>query len=90
MSTELEKSIEAAKVANDLKDPTKPFSSFMKFNKNNTDLTLNFVKSSSVTLLVKEEIFSLFKDNMMETYIKCPWGWNEKEKRAELFHRNAR
>lgn len=90
MSTELKKSIEAAKMANDLRDPTRPFSSFLKFNKNNVDLTLKFVKSSSVTLMVRKEIFSLFKNNMMETYIKCPWGWNEKKKRAELFHRNAR
>lgn len=87
---QLKKSIRAAKIANSLTDPTESFSSFMKFNKNGLNVSMNFVKAPSMSSLVKEEIFSLIKENMMETYKKCPWGWNEKEKRSELFHRDAR
>jgi len=91
MSTsQLKKSIKAAKVANSLVDPTEPFSSFMTFNKNDLNLTMSFIKASSMNSSVKEEIFSLIKDNMMETYMKCSWGWKEKKKKAELFHRDAR
>lgn len=91
MSTsQLELSIQAARKANDLKNPTKPFSTFMKFIKNDLDMKMHFIKSSNMDSTLKEEIFSLFKSNMVETYKKCPWGWKEKKKRAELFHRDAR
>jgi len=86
----LKKSIITAKAANGLTDPTKPFSSFMKFNKNNLDLTLHFIKAPDMNSSFKEDIFSLLKENMMETYMKCPWGWKEKKKKTELFHKNAR
>lgn len=92
MSTysQLQLSIKAAKTANNLIDPTKPFSTFMKFNKNDLDLTMHFIKAPMLDSSSKEEIFSLIKDNMKEIYIKCSWGWNEKEKRAELFDKDAR
>lgn len=91
MSTSrLERSIKAAKVANGLANPTEPFSSFMKFNKNDLDLTMHFIKAPAMSSSLKEEIFSLIKYNMMETYMKCPWGWKERKKKAELFHRDAR
>lgn len=89
-NNQFNKSIKAVKMANDLKDPTKPFSSYMNYNKNDLGITMHFKKVQALTSLNKEEIFSLMKDNMMETYKKCPWGWNEKEKYAELFHKNAR
>lgn len=88
--SQLQLSIQAAKKANDLTDPTKPFSSFLKFNKNGLDLTMHFIKAPMMDSSLKEEIFSLIKDNMMEIYKKCDWGWNEKEKRAELFDKDAR
>lgn len=87
---QLKKSIRAAKIANSLTDPTESFSSFMKFNQNDINVSMHFIKAPLMTSLVKEEIFSLIKENMMETYKKCPWGWNEKEKRSELFHKDAR
>lgn len=91
MSTyQLENSTRAAKIANNLTDPTKPFSSYMKFSKNDLDITMHFIKAPIMTSSLKEEIFSLIKDNMMDVYKNCPWGWNEKKKRAELFHKNAR
>lgn len=92
MSTysQLQLSIQAAKTANNLTDPTKPFSSFMKFNKNDLDITMDFIKAPMMNSSLKEEIFALMKDNMMEIYKKCPWSWNEKEKRAELFDKDAR
>lgn len=89
-NNQLDKSIKAAKMANGLKDPTKPFSSYMNYKKNNLNITMHFKKAPALNSLVKEEIVSLIKDNMMEAYKKCPWGWNEKEKSAELFHKNAR
>lgn len=89
-TSQLELSIQAAEIANTLENPTKPFSSFMQFKKNDLDLTMSFIKAPAMTSSLKEEIFSLIKDNMMEPYKKCPWGWKEKQKRAELFHRDAR
>lgn len=89
-NSQLEISIQAAKVANSLLDPTEPFSSFMKFNKNDLNVTMHFIKAPAMTSLLKNQIFSLVKENMMEIYKKCPWGWNEKKKRTELFHRKAR
>lgn len=88
--SQLEISIHAAKMANAIPDPTKPFTAFMQFKKNNLDLTLHFMKAPAMNASLKEEIFSLIKDNMMEKYKNCPWGWKEKKKRAELFHRDAR
>lgn len=92
MSTysQLQLSIQAAKTANNLTDPTEPFSPFMKFNKNDLNLTMHFIKAPMIDSSLKEEIFSLIKDNMKELYKKCHWGWNEREKRAELFDKDAR
>jgi len=85
MSTSrLEKSIKAAKMANGLANPTEPFSSFMKFNKNDLDLTMNFIKAPAMNSSLKEEIFSLIKYNMMETYTKCAWGWKERKKKGRI------
>lgn len=83
-------SIRRAKIVNGLTDPTIPFTSFMKYKKNDLDMELHFIKSSALTPKVKDEIFSIMRDNMMEAYKKCPWGWNEGRKRAELFHKDAR
>jgi len=90
MNRQLKISIRRAKIVNGLDDPTMPFISLMKFNTNDLDLTMHFIKPSAMTSSLKEEVFSLMKDNMMEIYEKCPWGWNEKKKLAELFHKNAR
>lgn len=90
MNTQLKLSIRRARMANSLNDPTTPFTSFMKFNNSDLDITMNFMKSSDMSSSLKEEIISLLKDNVMEIYKKCPWGWNEKKKYAELFHKNSR
>lgn len=90
MNTQLKLSIRRARMANNLNDPTTPFTSFMKFNNNDLDVTMSFMKSSVMSSSLKEEIISLLKDNVMEMYKKCPWGWNEKKKYAELFHKNSR
>ncbi|CAI6366046.1 unnamed protein product [Macrosiphum euphorbiae] len=83
-------SIQATKKVNGLADPTKPFSSFMKYNKNDLDMKMKFIKAPAMNTFLKAKVFSMVKDNMMETYKKCPWGWNGKDKRAELFHKDSR
>lgn len=89
-NSQLELSILAAQTANDLNDPTVPLSSHMTFVKNDLNVTMHFMKSSNINAALKNKIFSLLKNNMMEVYKNCPWGWKERKKRAELFHRNAR
>jgi len=88
--SQLKISTRRAKMVNGLNDPTTPFTSFMQFNKNGLDMTMSFIKSSAMTSSLKADILSLMKNNMMEIYKNCPWGWNEKKKCAELFHKNAR
>lgn len=89
-NNQLMKSIKAVKKANGLKDPTKPFSSFMHYCKNDLDIIMHFQKAPTLTSLDKRKIYSLIESNMIEIYKKCPWGWNEKQKRDELFHNDAR
>lgn len=90
MNTQLKISTRRARMVNGLNDPTTPFTQLMKFNDNDLDLKMHFIKSSAMTSSIQDEICSLMRDNMMEIYKKCPWGWNEKKKSAELFHKNAR
>jgi len=89
-SPKVNMSIQAAKKVNGLADPTKPFSSFMKYNKNDLEVTMRFIKAPAMTTFLKDKLYSMIKDNMMEAYKKCPWGWDGKKKRAELFHKDAR
>ncbi|XP_026808726.1 N-alpha-acetyltransferase 40 isoform X1 [Rhopalosiphum maidis] len=89
-SPKVNMSIQAAKKVNGLADPTKPFSSFMKYNKNDLEVTMHFIKAPAMTTFLKDKLYSMIKDNMMEAYKKCPWGWDGKKKRAELFHKDAR
>lgn len=87
---QLKISIRRAKMVNGLNDPTTPFTSLMKYNKNGLDMTMHFLKATAMSSSLQGEIFALMRDNMMEAYKKCPWGWNERSKSAELFHKNAR
>lgn len=89
-SPKVNMSIQAAKKASGLADPTKPFSSFMKYNKNDLDMTMHFIKAPALTTFLRDKIFTMVKDNMMEIYKKSPWGWNGKDKRAELFHKDSK
>ncbi|XP_050424124.1 N-alpha-acetyltransferase 40 [Adelges cooleyi] len=88
--SDLERSIQLAKQANELCDPTLPFLHSMQYTEGDLDLSFYFSKSYNLKNIHKEEIFSLFKANMYESYKNCPWGWREKKKRSEMFHQNAR
>ncbi|XP_050520827.1 N-alpha-acetyltransferase 40 [Daktulosphaira vitifoliae] len=87
---DVEERIRYVKQINQLSDPTQPFSHKMVFNKQSLELKMNFLKATNIKNLEREEIFHLFKKNMMESYKNCPWGWQERKKRSEMFHCDAR
>lgn len=57
---------------------------------NNLTLDIQFRSSSSLTSEQHESIYRLTETNMRTLYESCDWGWNEKEKREELTHQDAR
>ena len=56
----------------------------IKINKNIDNFEFRCARCSELNSVQKDEIFQLLAINMAEIYAKT-WGWNEKEKRKELF-----
>nr|CAG4649882.1 EOG090X0MNC [Scapholeberis mucronata] len=80
---------ETVKKANEQEDPFQQLVTFQSFNRNGLEVQL---KCSKVKKLSKDDVvwsFDLLKRNMQSLYEMSAWGWNEKEKRAEMTEESA-
>lgn len=99
MEAKMNKGVQNVKLANSIEDPLallpKPFS---VYNKNGLNIVLETIRAPEVEEDVKEWAFKMVKNTMKplydEAYSKDPdmqaeFGWNEKEKRVEMWEDEA-
>ncbi|XP_023344829.1 N-alpha-acetyltransferase 40 isoform X2 [Eurytemora carolleeae] len=77
------------KKANSQTDPLDSLPSFRKINKNGMSLNLETARATELNEDTKDWMFKLLESNMKTAYQKSDWGWNEGNKKAELFEEAA-
>jgi len=77
------------KKANEQADPLDLLPSFQTFTKSGLDLSLETKRVGELGEEDKEWIFCLVESNMKEMYKAAKWGWNEVNKKAELYEDEA-
>ncbi len=70
-------------------DALAPLPAFRHFSAQPHTFELTYLHPGQLTAAAKVELFSLLKSNMEQLY-NTAWGWNDDEKRDELFHEEAR
>ena len=50
----------------------------------------NSCKAHELSPKRRVQVMDILRDNMKEMYVKADWGWNEVEKRKEVFHKMSR
>jgi len=83
---------EGIKKANKIQNPLSLISSSGEnlihcyLKKLNDEVTIECFKSKKLNKLQREWAFNLFLENMLDIYMKSQSGWNETEKRDEMFN----
>ncbi|KAI8049481.1 acyl-CoA N-acyltransferase [Syncephalis plumigaleata] len=57
---------------------------------NSNQIAIRLYKADELSVDQKEWIYQLVKNNMRSMYMKADWGWDSREKQAELFHDDSR
>jgi len=73
------------KRANAQADPLEVLPSFRKLNKGGVSLAFETCRAADLNQETKDWMFKLLRDNMKAMYQKAEWGWNEANKKTELF-----
>jgi len=89
MEMRLNAGCQSVKSANAQENPLAALPSFSKVTKNGLDLTLETTKAPALDKEAKDKIFELLENNMKAMYIASDWGWNETNKKTELFEDTA-
>jgi len=77
------------KKANNQSCPLDQLPSFKKYNRNDLSVSFETLRAPDLDEKTKDWVFTLIKGNMKDMYQKSDWGWNEKNKKVELFEDNA-
>merc|ERR1711997_597383 len=77
--------ISIVKAANEQADPLASLPSFKSFARNGLEVTLSTVQVTALDEKDKERSIDLLTRNMKTLYEQSNWGWNEKNKRQEMF-----
>ncbi|XP_065181175.1 N-alpha-acetyltransferase 40-like [Sycon ciliatum] len=89
---------EAAKVAvamaavtkaNQIEKPMESLVAFSSFNRNGVNVSVECLRSTAMSAEDKDWAYTLTRDNMKDTYVSCGWGWNDHDKRDEIFDERA-
>lgn len=65
-----------------------PFKPFQKYTRNGLELSIECTHFANLAEADFESIFTLLETNMKKEYEASDWGWNGKEKKAELREKN--
>jgi len=76
--------------ANAQKNPLDLLPSFNSFKKDDLHLRLETKSVTALDQETKDWIYSLLETNMKDYYFQSDWGWNEENKKAELYEGSAR
>jgi len=77
------------KKANSADSPLDQLPSFKRIDRNGLCINFETIRAPDLDAKTKEWIFVLIEANMKEMYRQSDWGWNEKNKKQELYEDNA-
>jgi len=84
MQKKVDARIKFVNEANKQEDPLAALPSFKVFSKNGMTLNLSTMRVKDLDTKEKNDVVDLLICNMKSLYEQSNWGWNEKNKRAEM------
>lgn len=73
------------KKANSQENPLSVLPSFQKYERNGLSVKFETVRAANLNGATKDWIFKLLESNMKTLYEESDWGWNEGNKKTEMF-----
>jgi len=80
----LKESLSKVEAANKLEDPMSMLLPFKKFQRNGLNAIIECKRVKDLDTDTIDFIFNLVKSNMQTLYETSDWGWDDREKKAEL------